>query len=612
MSYNEQQPVMAKRNDHSATLWRNHHLVVFGGTGDDDDDDTYFSQIAVLHLPSLTWELPQTSGMVPLTGRIKHSATIHNDKLYIAGGLEPGGHYANTVLILDLVRNEWLTPIPFVCRSQHVTFFYNQRLYLYGGYHEDLTRSNNTLTFLDTNSHTVTQLEIDSPNAPRLHGQQYAQICGDQLVVAVMDPDHVEALDDEETATDVEQMDEDEDSLENHDMVEPMTLRSQRSRAQQRSRATRRSTSTSSSTLKKKGKAAVRHASKPTTGVWHLDLAAMQWQAHQDVPVMLDGCHWQIFGMQEHADWFALFGASDDDLDEYYGLVLRIQLKEHGIVAIPPSRLGMDLAGLLTDDGQASADFVIRSSVDPDAQELHVHRLVLLARWPHFAHLMQAGMVESFSNSMTLPEPHQVLHWFVHFLYTDALDDAISPLLVADLMIMANLYMLPRLLALCVRRLYANVTVDYCSKIYQAAVQAGQDGLQQTALTYLFRHFGQVVQTAPFHALPAPVLANLLDQVPYFSSIAISQLHANDTPATTATLFTNQTAALPPFLNMMPSTSLPPRSSAPTPDIVISGRSTPNLPSASQSLRVQPHLLQQYDHLAEPPFVLRPPSPMQN
>ncbi|KAI8060508.1 hypothetical protein BC940DRAFT_217616, partial [Gongronella butleri] len=432
------------RSDHSATLWRHEWLVVFGGTGD-DDHDAYFTQVAILHLPTMTWELPRMQGMVPLTGRIKHSATIQHDILYIAGGLEPGGQYADTVLAYDLSRNEWLPPIPFVRRSQHMSFFYNKRLYVYGGYNEDLTRSNNALTFLDTATHAVTHLEIESPSAPHLHGQQYAQICGDQLVVVT--------------------------------------------------------------TRKKKKK----HA---RAGVWHLDLTSMQWQEHKDIPLQVDG-HWQVFVMQEHADWFALFGAPDDDLDEYYGIVLRILLREHGIVAVPPSRLGTDLAGLLQDDdGQASADFVIRSGVDPDAQELHVHRLVLIARWPHFAHLMQAGMVESFSNSVTLPEPHDVLRGFVHFLYTDALDDTMSPLLVADLMVMANLYMLPRLLALTVRRLYGCISVDYCSKIYHAAVQAGQDGLQQTALSFIFRHFGLVVQSPAFHLLPHAILAELLDQIP--------------------------------------------------------------------------------------------------
>ncbi|CAO3650834.1 unnamed protein product [Cunninghamella echinulata] len=475
VQYNTDTVVMAKRNDHTATLWGKDKLVVFGGTGEEEE---YFNNVSILHLKTMTWEHPITSGFIPHEGRIKHSATIYHNKLYIAGGLERHDRFADSVLILDLQTYEWLPPIPFVKRSQHMTYFYNKRLYLFGGYHENMSRSN-VLTFLDLDTHVITQLEIGSSSAPPLIGQQFVQICGDQLIVVMTEL--LPVIDREDTF-----IDDDDDDNNNNNM-------------------------------------------NRVTGLWNLDLSSMQWQ-HHDIQLQFEGCYWQHFAMAEHGDSFLLFGATNDDLDEYYTMVLRIQLKEHGIVPVPPSQLGTDLAGLLT-VGQSSADFIIRSSLPPPSsssssidhgkrkqqqQDLHVHRLVLLARWPHFAHLMQSGMVESLNDCMSLPEPFDSLKAFIQFLYTDTLDESLSPLLVADLMVMANLYLLPRLLALCVRRLYNCITINYASKIYLASVNAGQDGLQQASLNYIFHHFGEVVKTETFRSLPTNIMNRLLDEIPFF------------------------------------------------------------------------------------------------
>ncbi|ORZ14475.1 hypothetical protein BCR42DRAFT_452238 [Absidia repens] len=495
---------MEKRNDHTATLWNGDKLVVFGGTGEDDDDGHFIHHVAILDLKRMTWEHPETWGMVPTEGRIKHSATIYQDKLYIAGGLNRNDNVADTVLILNLTTYEWMPPIAFVQRSQHTTFIYNKRLYLFGGYHHDMSRSN-VLSFLNLETHTVTQLEIDSPSAPPLSGEQFAQICGDQMVVVVathpstgsMEKDTLTGRQHEGGGMAGSGLLDDSRVIGDNEHVGGDGSDGGGGRLDDTTR------------------------SSGGIGLWNLDLTSMQWQYH-DISPRLDRFHWQHFAMAEHASWFVLFGASEDETDETYAMVLRIQLKEHGIVPVPPSQLGTDLAGLLTAGGQAasSADFVIRSSLQPG--DVAVHRLVLLARWPHFSHLMSVGMVESLSNSMTLPEPYDVLQAFVRFLYTDALDDNASPDLVADLMVMANLYLLPRLLALCVRRLHACVSnIDSVCKIYQAAVDAGQESLEQRAIVVILRHFGRVIRTNAFRTLSPSILARLLDQIPFFSSILL-------------------------------------------------------------------------------------------
>ncbi|KAI8096257.1 uncharacterized protein BX664DRAFT_323481 [Halteromyces radiatus] len=505
MAYNHTAPVMAKRNDHTATLWGTNKLVVFGGTGDDDDHH-FFNTVAILHLDTMTWEHPETTGMIPTEGRIKHSANIDDQgRLYIAGGLDREDHVADTVLILDLNTYEWQPPLHFVQRTQHMTFFYNKRLYLFGGYHQDMSRSN-ILSFLDLDTHTVTQLEIDSPSAPPLVGEQFAQICGDQMVVVVATTPSTCTLTTQQNDDDDDDDDDDEVS-DNNNHNNDINIAQHSSSRRRRRRNNDHAGGTGGGSI----------------GLWNLDLSSMQWQYHDVSPQLSMGCiHWQYFAMAEHASSFILFGATDEEVDEYYTMMLRIQLKDHGIVPVPPSQLGTDLAGLLTMGQSSSADFMIRSSINPEAGDLHVHRLVLLARWPHFSHLMNSGMVESLCDRMTLPEPFDVLKAFVQFLYTDALNETLSPVLVADLMVMANLYLLPRLLALCVRRLYGCIMVEYVSKIYQAAVDAGQEGLQQTAVMFIFRHFGLVTRTSGFRMLSPFIMSRLLDQIPFFSSVVVA------------------------------------------------------------------------------------------
>lgn len=450
----------AKRNDHSTTFWKNKNsLIVFGGNG--EEDGRFFDDVVVLELDTMTWWHPETSGVRP-DGRVRHSATIYNDKLYVAGGLSSPGTFADTLLVLDLTTWEWQPPIPFVRRSQHVSFMYNKRLYVFGGFEEDMSRSNH-LSFIDVDRHGVTHLEIDSPSAPSLCGQRFSQICGDQLVVAVTQPFPQGATED-----------------------------------------------------------------APTTGLWTLDMSSMQWQ-YRDIGAIFEGCNWHAFAMAEHDTSFYLCGtACDDELEDYYSMVLRVDLKEYGIVPVPPPQLGTDLVSLLIQQSQ-SADFSIRSSVDPDAGVIRAHRLVLLARWPHFAHLLSSGMAESVSDTLTLPEPFKVLDAFVRFLYTDTLDEGIPVVLAADLLVMANLYLLPRLLALCVRKLHSDMDIRSVSKIYHCAGLAGQRGLRQTALHYIFEHFGAVSRTAGFRELPHEVLCQLWDETPVNAAIVALSNGVNGT-----------------------------------------------------------------------------------
>ncbi|OBZ88558.1 Kelch domain-containing protein 3 [Choanephora cucurbitarum] len=448
----------AKRNDHSATLWNNDKLVIFGGNS---EEDVYFNDIVVLDLNTMTWWHPQPHGFIP-EGRIRHSATIHENKLYVAGGAFVGSsvRFADTLLTLDLTTWEWEVPIPFVTRVQHMSFVYNSRLYLFGGLREDMSRSNH-LAFIDLNkTDRVTQLDISSPSAPSLAGQRFAQICGDQLIVLITVPFREATM--LETAT---------------------------------------------------------------TGLWSLDLPSMQWQ-FKESGARYESCNWHCFSMAEHHTSFYLFGTNEEDPDEFFSMVLKVELEELGIVPVPPPQLGTDLISLLLGQQQKqNTDFAIYSLNEPQSAPIYVHRLVLYARWPHFVHLIESGMAESVSNSITMSEPKSTLESFVRYLYTDTLNDpSFTTELIADLMVMAHVYLLPRLLALSVRQLFKKMDIDHVSKIYHAATLSEQRGLQQASLQFIFRYFGAVSHTAGFRQLPISVLNQIWNDVPLDAAI-VKQKH---------------------------------------------------------------------------------------
>jgi hypothetical protein len=445
-----------KRTDHSATLWQGNKLVIFGGSS--EEEDVHFNDIAVLDLTTMTWEHPETHGIMP-EGRIRHSATIYDNKLYIAGGIHNSRmsmSFAETLLVLDLETWLWHPPIPFVCRAQHMSFMYDKRLYVFGGLREDMSRSNH-LAFIDLDRiEDITQLEITSLTAPSISGQRFAQICGDQLIVLVTHPFR-EA------------------------MVEV-----------------------------------------PVTGLWSLDIPSLQWK-RRELGTRYESCNWHCFAMTEHDPCFYLCGTTDEEPDEFYSMVLRVELDELGVIPVPPPQLGNDLIKLLIQQQelqQRNTDFTIRSLSEPNATPLQVHRLVLMARWPHFVHLIESGMEESVTNILTMSESGDILAAFVRFLYTDTLNDRLfTTELVCELLVMSHLYILPRLLALCLRRLFNELNIENASKIYHCASLSEQKGLQQVALQYIFQHFGAVSHTNGFRQLSRPILFQIWDYMPTNAAI---------------------------------------------------------------------------------------------
>ncbi|RMZ67392.1 kelch repeat [Pyrenophora seminiperda CCB06] len=151
--------------------------------------------------------------------------------------------------------------------------------------------------------------------------------------------------------------------------------------------------------------------------------------------------------------------------------------------------------------------------VAPVSRPIHVHKLILHARWPHFARLWSAQMAEFHSKKMHIPEPYSAVRAFLFYLYTDSIspNPQNGPSLsdVAGMLVMSNIYDMPRLRLLCVNRLGRELDIEHAAIIWERAATAGEDWLKQRAATFCMENFGRIVRTAGYRNLSPASLIEL-------------------------------------------------------------------------------------------------------
>ncbi|KAF9965555.1 hypothetical protein BGZ70_004604 [Mortierella alpina] len=487
----------SKRNDHSASLWGDDRIVIFGGS---DERNQYCNDVHILHIRTLTWEAPPITGVLP-TGRVKHAATIVHDKLYISGGcLDPEG-VSHELLCLDLLTWEWEEPIDFVPRYTHTLFVHRNKLFAYGGYNEEMDRTG-VIAYMDLGTNQVTKINVANEIAPNVAAQQFSQVCGNHLVVVISQGLRYELQ-------------------------------------------------------------------KFTGGIWTLDLDCFQWTKHDDWKILGENHTWHYFSMERDSEQFYLIGDVNES-DEYFKQVLTIDLREYGSFQEPPVTIGNEFGRLLQDqmeladfriictgtDAQANAAVqapgpssgyyppsdssgdhdmmidthpVIQSqsqrmrsqrqtpsssrASSPQQETIMCHKLILMARWPHFASMVQSGMVEAQTNTLTLPEPYDTVKGFIDYLYTDSIEGMTTDT-IADLLVMGNMYVMSRLVKLCSSALHQQIDIETVSRIYHRAGLSNQTGLRQRALKFMFRNYGPVSKTNGFRSLPKEALFDFWDSTP--------------------------------------------------------------------------------------------------
>jgi hypothetical protein len=295
------------------------------------------------------------------------------------------------------------------------------------------------------------------------------------------------------------------------------------------------------------------------TSLSSLELDTLRWQKLADGQEMYNpNFRWHYCTMNAEGTHAWLLGSPAEAAADGHGVspgeylsdVLAIDLRKYGILgnelaSDPRSKLpasdanvtsyltgiGADLSMTFDQppESGSGADFVITADPDdldydaspvnesglsvtsPTSRPIHVHRLILHARWPHFARLWSAQMSEFHTKKMHIPEPYSAVRAFLFYLYTDSTaphpqnGPTISD--VAGMLVMSNIYDMPRLRLLCINRLGRELDIEHAAIIWERAATANEEWLRKRAAVFCLQNWGRVVRTAAFRALnPASII----------------------------------------------------------------------------------------------------------
>lgn len=190
-----------------------------------------------------------------------------------------------------------------------------------------------------------------------------------------------------------------------------------------------------------------------------------------------------------------------------------------GLYDIPPPQYSLEFAQLLNDP--ELSDFVIEPS---DGPQIHVHQVILMARWPHFRNIHKSGMIEATQRHLQIPEPHAVVLALLRYFYSDCLDDAEPWEIVADVLVLANMYILTRLKKICCERLYRrHLTVETCGHLFERAIFAQEPGLKALVLQFMFANYGAVLKSNVLVSMSAQARDEFLEAVPQEAVLEVSK-----------------------------------------------------------------------------------------
>ncbi|KAF2638246.1 hypothetical protein P280DRAFT_431411 [Massarina eburnea CBS 473.64] len=533
------------RMGHTACLWGGDKLLVFGG---ENEHRQHLSDIVIFDLKTSHWRQPETHGFTP-RGRARHSAVIYDDKLYISGGQTGHDTVLDDICFLDLKTWTWSRSWKFVPRYDHASWIWNGRIWIFGGINEDMEK-NNEIWWLDlrgspgfesamtygsgdrqlvTARHRFPALSSGPQLATGSTGytanssvQSYPSVLSSRLPAIA--PGSISSLKFHSSPNLPSQA----SGMHFHafssgcmlDFVTPAELSCE-------------------------------------TSLSSLELDTLRWQKLADGKELYNpNFRWHYCTMNTEGTHAWLLGSPAEAAadgngvspGEYLSDVLAIDLRKYGI---PGNDLAMDprsklpssdanvsshLTGIGADlsatfdrppETGSGADFIITaepddmdyetsptSSLDTAAtaepshavsRPIHVHRLILHARWPHFARLWSAQMVEFHTKKMHIPEPYSAVRAFLYYLYTDSIapHPTHGPSLsdVAGMLVMSNIYDMPRLQLLCVTRLGRELDIEHAAIIWERAATANEEWLKKRAATFCLQNWGRVVRTAGFRAL---------------------------------------------------------------------------------------------------------------
>lgn len=545
------------RMGHTATLWKGEKVLIFGG---ENEHRAYLSDLIIFDLKTAYWQQPELRGTTP-KGRARHSAVIYDDKLFIIGGLS--GHDNSTILedfcFLDLKTWTWSRTWRFVPRFDHTCWIWGGKLWIFGGLTEGMERVND-LWWLD-----LKQSPIFNGGMPAGTSQTATS--------SVRNPRPLTAQSVVTTGTG-------SGYAANSSSVQTQASTAVSRKPPMAPGSISSINFCSGPNIPPQALGTHFHAyssgcmldlvTPGVTGTYEtsicaLDFETMRWEKlAEGREIFNPDYRWHYCALNQEGTHAWLLGCPVDPPanvggvnGEYLSDVLCLDLRKLGLLGnslaidsrgstrlpnsdahIPSllSGISADLARMF-DNPNSATDFVITGEADFDASEksegdmmqdvglnassvsrpIHVHRLILEARWPHFSRMLSAQMAEFHSKKLHVPEPYSVLRAFLYYLYTDSIvahpgqGPDISA--VAGMLVLSSCYDMPRLRTLCRNRLGRELEVEHAALIWDSAGTAGEEWLKKRAARFCMTHWGRVVQSSAFRELARDSIVELCQEV---------------------------------------------------------------------------------------------------
>ncbi|CAO3651045.1 unnamed protein product [Mucor fragilis] len=460
-----------KRYGHTATKWRD-SIIVFGGCNEYQE---YCGDVHIFNLKTSTWHQPSITGSV--SSRYLHSATVFEDKLIVYGGFAKSSdctYVLDELCVLDLNAMVWTRYHDMPPRYNHSATLVGSKIYIYAG--------------KDEQGNTVSDLFMVNlqklPYTPHLvlsgsQQQQQQQSCSNRMVL--LKSQHFC------------------DTACGKLIVFGRYLNGSKQQQQ--------------------------NSPESTYSLWMLDLDTLEWEK-QECDGHFEVGGWNYFTIVNETSSAQTEAQSQITINnllflgntdpyrpqgyDHFRDALMIHGESLGLYDIAEPRFTSEFVQLL--NSPELSDFSI---IAADGEEIYVHQVILLTRWPHFKNIHKSGMSEAIERKMTIPEPVQVIMAFLKFLYSDRLDESEPWQVVCDLLVMANMYLLHRLKKLCCQRLYRrHMAIESCGLIFEKAIMAEETGLKLLALGFMFQNYGYILKSNMLMELPPSVREEFLEAVP--------------------------------------------------------------------------------------------------
>ena len=565
------------RMGHTSCLWQGDKMLVYGG---ENEHRIHLSDVVIFDIKTAHWTQPDINGPVP-RGRARHSAVIHNDKLFVCGGMTGSDNQVlDDICFLDLKTWTWSRTWRFVARYDHSSWVWGGKIWVSGGMSEEMERSSD-IWWLDFRGTPA----FEGGPSYGMAGSDDARPLGERFGSYGFASAPTPALGSTGYAANTSSVQSNSATqIQRSPPVAPGAISSVKF--------------ISSPNLPIQNVGTHFHVFSSgcmldfvtpatnmplDTSLSALDLDTLRWQKLADGKDLFSPTYrWHYCCLDSDGTHAWLLGCPKEnrggngEAEEYLSDVLPIDLRKFGLLGnklsqearneqrIPSSdtyasshlsAIGADLARTFNQPPESGSgtDFTITATRDDDYEmesmsedgspttqfatatspnseptsntspPIHVHRLILSARWPHFSRLYNAQMQEFHTRRMHIPEPYPAVKAFLYYLYTDSIstppvaeNDAVAgPTLedVANMLVMSNIYDMPRLRHLCVNRLVRDLDVQHAALVFDRASTAQEDWLKRRAAGFCMTHWGRVVRTDGFRRLKRAAMLELCEGV---------------------------------------------------------------------------------------------------